>query len=376
MTETENLFFRLLRIALGTPKATDEELSLPLQEREWEAILAMAKKQSMCGFIFLAINKLAESSGLPYAGMDKPLYKKFLMAAATVDMLSKNNHAACAKLDSFLKKEGINYCIFKGHALDRYYGGQACLRQQGDIDIWTPDTDIPQLVEFFKARGIRYVAKYAHVGVKLSGKLPVEFHHTPALFRAPVNNARLQKWLQGHRDCSFDTELGANVPSLEFDMVFLLLHIHHHLLFEGVGIRQFVDYFKILQFLNFNNFGNEIFKKTFFTLESFGLRKFAAGSMYIMSEILGLDSNCLICAPDREAGEIILSEILSGGNFGKFDSRLGAESRQDASLFSKSGRALRALRRRAGLISFSPGEFVMSPLWSVWQHFWRKSRKY
>ena len=42
MTETENLFFRLLRISLGSPKATDEELSLPLQEGEWEAILAMA----------------------------------------------------------------------------------------------------------------------------------------------------------------------------------------------------------------------------------------------------------------------------------------------------------------------------------------------
>ena len=41
--------------------------------------------------------------------------------------------------------------------------------------------------------------------------------------------------------------------------------------------------------------------------------------MYVEQVAFGLPSEYLMCPPDRKGGEILLNDILRGGNFGKYD---------------------------------------------------------
>ena len=43
--------------------------------------------------------------------------------------------------------------------------------------------------------------------------------------------------------------------------------------------------------------------------------------MYIMQEVLGLESNFLLVKPNKRLGRLLLSEIILSGNFGFYDSR-------------------------------------------------------
>ena len=43
--------------------------------------------------------------------------------------------------------------------------------------------------------------------------------------------------------------------------------------------------------------------------------------MWILSEKLGLESDCLLCTPDAYRGRVLLREVFADGNFGKFSGR-------------------------------------------------------
>ena len=57
LTRTEELFFELLRIALGT----QETLTTTLTDNEWLEVSQMAVKQSVLGILYSAVEKLPEA---------------------------------------------------------------------------------------------------------------------------------------------------------------------------------------------------------------------------------------------------------------------------------------------------------------------------
>ena len=168
------------------------------------------------------------------------------------------------------------------------------------------------------------------------------------------------------------------VPSVEFDLVYLLIHIYHHFMFEGIGIRQFVDYFYLLRHLHLQAQTSDaerqrieaIRTKAMTTFKHLGMQRFVAGSMHIIHETLGLEAQALICPPDAEASKTILHEIVCGGNFGKFDKRY---PRNTSNLFA---RGFQSLRRRVTLMRFGVGETLVSPFWSIWQIVWRRGHEH
>ena len=79
------------------------------------------------------------------------------------------------------------------------------------------------------------------------------------------------------------------------------MHIYRHFLYEGVGLRQLLDYYFVLKAAQ-----GRYFEETVSTLKEFGMIRFARGVMWIMKNIFLLEPEYLLCAPDEKEGRYIL----------------------------------------------------------------------
>ena len=77
----------------------------------------------------------------------------------------------------------------------------------------------------------------------------------------PIYHARLQKWFKRNADlqCSHIVGLadGAGdiaIPTTAFNVVYQLTHLYHHFFDEGIGMRQIIDYFLVV-----NDFSKNVF---------------------------------------------------------------------------------------------------------------------
>ena len=77
-------------------------------------------------------------------------------------------------------------------------------------------------------------------------------------------NARLQRWFGRNADmqCSNVVSLpdGAGeiaVPTTSFNVIYQLSHLYHHFFDEGIGMRQIIDYFLVV-----NDFSKNVFLDT------------------------------------------------------------------------------------------------------------------
>lgn len=362
------IFYELIHVALGTQTSLSR---LPKAD-EWDEMFAIAKKQSLVGITFIGLQKLGADAdeGFARIGMSEDLYFTWVGVAAKINVQNEIVNVQCSKVQEELHKAGFDCCILKGQGVAAYYGDLSAYRQSGDIDVWVPGSTIPQLVEYVKGLGAEYTVTYAHVSFKPFEDTEVELHPRPAFLRNFWNNRKLQKWLRveglGLRE--YNSTLGFTTPTVEFNVVYLLLHMYHHVVYEGVGLRQMMDYFFVLKTLSNSPLKGEDLTRT---IASFGLKKFAQGVMWIMQEVFGLDEDKLLFEADAKIGQLLLNEIMEGGNFGRYDKR--DEKLKSKGLF---GNGWRNLKKKSRYISFAFWDIVCSPFWSVWQITWRKYHRY
>ncbi len=67
-----------------------------------------------------------------------------------------------------------------------------------------------------------------------------------------------------------------------------------------------------------------------YLLRYLGMGRFTRAMMWVLHHELGLNENCLIAKPDKRRGQLLLEDILVGGNFGRF------YQNQEYRLYSKS----------------------------------------
>ena len=79
----------------------------------------------------------------------------------------------------------------------------------------------------------------------------------------PIYNARLQKWFKRNADlqCSNVVSLPDGIgeiaiPTTAFNVVYQLTHLYHHFFDEGIGMRQIIDYFLVVNAFSKNVFLN------------------------------------------------------------------------------------------------------------------------
>ena len=314
-----DLFFELIQVALEQR----EKLSSTPSDKEWADLFTISGMQSITGVTFLALEKLHEHEQYPPINL---LYEWIGISEQIKRQNAQMNHEA-ARLTNLFENEGHQTAILKGQANALLYPNPLS-RQPGDIDIWVSGgkkkiLQTLQGLNLFKGKLEQYdttedaTETYHHIHLpENENGIEVEVH-----FRAssgnlnPVTNRRLQKYLNDEinleRTLVYD---GFYVPSVKFALVMQLAHIQRHLLTEGVGLRQLMDYYYLLK-SDAKNERSEVMPR----LREFGLSHIAGAVMWVLKEVLGLEDKYMIAPVDEKRGNMMLSIIMEGGNFGHYN---------------------------------------------------------
>lgn len=366
--DVEQIFKELVQVSLGIRHC----LSFTPSANEWAKLYSMAKKQSLIGVCFAGIQRLHAQ----YQEPPEMLYLTWMGMAAKIQ---QRNQVVDEQTALFYKKiadDGYKSCVLKGQAVNALYGNLRGLRQSGDIDMWMlaePET----VIEWARTTGNMYYYDYHHADLSLF-KAPstvsrepteVELHYRPSLSRNLVRNARLQKWFkkEGTKHIIFKEELGFAVPDFIFNVMLTINHNFWHLLYEGVGMRQFMDLYFILKTLSDSTLKDEK-DKTLKLLKHLKLLRFTSANMWIMKNIFGLEDEYLLCEPDQSSGKFLLNEIMQAGNFGKHDKRL-KEGRYNSSRVSL---MLVWLKHNLRLIKYYPIDVLWTPFGIMRISIWRR----
>ena len=195
--------------------------------------------------------------------------------------------------------------------------------------------------------------------------MEVEVHYRPSFLLCFWYDRKLQKYYERVKEEQFSHRvmLGEQgeiaIPTAEFNLIFQLTHIYAHLMNEGIGLRQLLDYYYVLISDDLSLIRDRVLKK----LKELGLWKFAGAIMYIMQEVFGMPASRLIVPPNEEYGRFVLNEVLEAGNFGKHDARnrLGR---------SKLGHNLQRVYLDIRLVRYYPAEALSEPFFRTWHFFW------
>ena len=286
---------------------------------------------------------------------------------AESQMLEKANvrlNDAAIQVSEWFRKKGFRTCILKGQGNALMYPNPYS-RTPGDIDIWVEGED-KRVISFVRSISPHEKACYHHIEFPSYKGVEVEVHYRPSFLLCFWHNRKLQKYYERVKEEQFSHRvmLGEQgeiaIPTSEFNLIFQLTHIYAHLMNEGIGLRQLLDYYFVLLHADMKDVA-ELQRN----LKHIGIWKFAGAIMYIMQEVFGMPVSRLIVPPNEKYGKFVLNEVLEAGNFGKYD---------DRNHFGKSqiGHNLQRVYRDISLVRYFPAEALSEPIFRVWHFLWRK----
>ena len=406
-------FFQLLRYSIGASDKFPEGIS----QEEWEEIHELAHRQALLGVMMYGIQKNADLH------FDRQLLLRWFAESEQIRCANQKANRVAVELCNDFREQGFCSCILKGQGNALMYLNPYT-RTSGDIDVWVRREFRDEGLEFrdkglefrdkslgfrdkgleFRGEGlgvrdvIRWVKKrnpeakacYHHIDYGEFQGVEVEVHYRPSFMNNLIHNQRLQRWFEEQCEEQFAHEVelpdgtgNICVPTWEFNVIYQLCHIYHHVLHEGIGLRQVVDYFFLLKSgknqlrverndnLNPNdnlNRGMVIGERLLVieTLRWLGLEAIAGALMWVLSEVLGLEDEYLIAPKDERLGRVLLSEMMRGGNFGQYD----ADNIKADNQLKKNWQRL---KRDFRMMRYFPSECLWEPVFRLYHFFWRLS---
>jgi hypothetical protein len=368
-------FVQLLQISIGNKNSID------LQTKNWPHLFEISNKQSILGITYVGLEKTKKIGIF----VNPILFTKWY---GLYESLKKRNEIVeedCRWVTQYFDEKGFNSCILKGQGLNLLYknADEELVRTAGDVDIWL----MPKAIEdenknkngnnsSLSCRRIsiyRFCDSiipnchtiYHHLDFPIEGK-NVEVHFTPSWMFCPWHNNRLQKFFEKEWGNRVLTEKGFYVPSTDFNLVYILIHIYRHIFDEGVGLRQLLDYYFVLK-----NSTEEQRLKAYAFLQTIGMNRLTKGVMWIMKEAFAMESSYLLCAPDKRIGKKILTEVMIGGNFGHSDERYKHKNNSITNNLGV-GNLLLHVQRNFKYLWYFPSEVFWSVPFHIWHYLWRK----
>lgn len=350
-----------------------ENMSRIIDGINWQHLYSFAFKQALLGLCFDGIESLGKEypEELKKNPIERDLLMAWMGAAQQIHRQNMKVNAVAGKLYSMLKEDGLRCCILKGQGNALMYPNPYS-RTPGDIDVWV-NASREQITEYAKKHfKLGDDIRYQHIETSVDG-VPVELHFFPCSMNNPIYHTRLQKWFRRNADlqCSHIVGLpdGAGdiaIPTMAFNVIYQLTHLYHHFFDEGIGMRQIIDYYYVV-----NNDELLAIKDTLQKeLKHLGLWKFAGAVMYVLHEALGLSEEKMIAPMDEKRGKLLLAEILNGGNFGKYFTKYGH--------FTQQGMAKKyflKIWRNMHFVRYYPAEALSEPIFRTWHFFWRMKNK-
>ena len=259
LSQQQRIFFEFLRFCIGTV----QEVPSSLKGADWRVLYAMARKQCLVGVLFDGIKRLPAD-----AGMDKGLLFQWMAQNQTLRKANARLDKAAVEVAEWFGRKGFRTCVLKGQGNALLYP-PGMERTPGDIDLWVDGGD-RKVVSFVRSLSPDEKVCYHHIGFPEYNGVEVEVHFRPSFLFCFRHNRCLQGYYERVMDEQFAhrVKLGGQgevaVPKAEFNLIFQLTHIFTHLMNEGIGLRQLLDYFFLLKNTDFigNTDGGAFFANT------------------------------------------------------------------------------------------------------------------
>ena len=346
------MLIELIQVALGHRDC----LSHTPSEEDWERSFQAAQMQAVIGVCFTAIQRLPSDQRPP-----RNLYWKWLGIVAYIQKRNELMDSRTAEVWQRLKEAGLEAAVLKGQGIAQEYGELASFRMSGDIDVWVLG-GYQTVCDYVQRVAPTTDLAYHRFHFNVFNDTEVELHHRPTLMRNLLDDRKLARWYNSFGVDSFVylKEKGFAVPSPAFNQIFILTHIYRHFLFEGIGLRQVMDYYFVLKNHKENTDAPEQI------LKDLRMTRFAKAMMWILHTQFGLEEKYLICGMNEKEGRFVLGEIEQTGNFGRADQRYR---------YKHLRKVRHKLSHGAHLLLHYPSEVLWTPIWLIYHRYWKKARK-
>ena len=250
-------FFAFLKYCLGNKR----NMSRVIAGMNWHELYSFASKQALLELCFEGIERLGKE--YPEELKQNPIGRELLMTwmgkAQQIRRQNMKVNAVAGKLFAMLRVDGMRCCVLKGQGNALMYPNPYS-RTPGDIDVWL-DASRERTMEYAQKKfELGDDIRLQHLETSLDG-VPVELHFFPCSMNNPIYHARLQKWFRRNADLQSSHIVGLPdgagdiaIPTTAFNVIYQLTHLYHHFFDEGIGMRQIIDYFLVV-----NDFSKNVF---------------------------------------------------------------------------------------------------------------------
>ena len=252
-------FFAFLKYCLGYKG----NMSKIVARMDWQELYSFASKQALLGLCFDGIERLGKE--YPEEMKRNPIGRELLMnwmgKAQQIRRQNMKVNAVAGKLFAMLREDGMRCCVLKGQGNALMYPNPYS-RTPGDIDVWV-NASRERIMEYASKKFVLGEdIRLQHLETSLDG-VPVELHFFPCSMNNPIYHTRLQKWFRRNADLQCSNVVGLPdgagdiaIRTSPFNVVYQLCHLYHHFFDEGVGMRQIIDYFLVVNDFSKNVFWN------------------------------------------------------------------------------------------------------------------------
>mgnify|MGYP001467867217 CR=1 FL=1 len=182
--------------------------------------------------------------------MEKELLLRWMAESQMLEKANVRLNDTAIQVSEWFRKKGFRTCILKGQGNALMYPNPYS-RTPGDIDIWVEGGD-KRVISFVRSISPHEKACYHHIEFPSYKGVEVEVHYRPSFLLCFRHNRKLQKYYERVKEEQFSHRvmLGEQgeiaIPTVEFNIIFQLTHIYSHLMNEGIGLRQLLDYYYVL----------------------------------------------------------------------------------------------------------------------------------
>ena len=367
----EELFFELIQVAIGQR----ERLSRNPMNKEWTELDAMSSKQSLTGVVFYGVEKLPKEQ---WPAQD--ILFQWMGDVTLIENWNNMTSKACQTLCRQLENDGFQCCVLKGQANHAYYPIELRKRRNcGDIDVWTvpkngryKKDDVKNVLGYLRRKYELTGLCWLHANVTHESGVPVEVHFYPSFMNSPIKNRRFFFFFFNIKECTCLKDIdGIQIPAMkiDYDVIYQMNHIYRHLIDEGVGLRQVVDYYMLLK--AWSQEGEKDKDRVMQVVRHLGMGRFASALMYVLQEVFAMPDEWLLCEPSEKHGRFLLNEIMIAGNFGHDDPRMASLNVKEGHLGYQISHAWRRIKRNMRFFTSYPEEVFWEPYARMSHFAWK-----
>ena len=214
---------------------------------DWNEIYRLAEEQSVVGLVAAGIDSLPASERPP-----QEVVLQFVGSTLQLEQRNKAMNDFVSRLIEGLRKQDVYTLLVKGQGIAQCYE-KPLWRACGDADLLLSDSNYNKAKKILTPLASSVEKEYTffkHLGMTIDGWV-VELHGT-MYSRLSWRIDKMLDEVQG------DVFYGGNIrswqngktqvflPGVDCDVLFVFTHILHHYFFEGIGLRQFCDWCRLL----------------------------------------------------------------------------------------------------------------------------------